>query len=195
MNAPAPPKNHRELVRRMLWACAGSFVFCFSLIPLYTIYCEITGMNGKTGELSAAAVQTTTIDRSRTVEVQFDASVHSGLPWAFEPQLSSMKVHPGEVIEVMYDAHNLSQQELVGQAVPSVAPNRASIYFNKTECFCFTEQALAPGERRDMPVRFVVDPALPRDVSVLTLSYTFYLNDVATERLAQHNVAGHNPVL
>ncbi len=125
--------------------------------------------------------------------VQFDAAVKSGLPWAFKPkQSSSIDVHPGQVTEVLFEASNLGSGDLVGQAVPSVAPNRASIYFNKTECFCFTEQTLQAGQTRDMPVRFVVDPALPKNVSVMTLSYTFYLNDLATERLSA--LAQHAPV-
>ncbi len=186
--------DHRQLVRRILWVCAGSFVFCFSLIPIYTIYCEITGINGKTG-IRSAADASGAVDLSRTVTVQFDAAVKTGLPWSFKPKQSTIKVHPGEVTEVMFVASNLGTLDLVGQAVPSVAPNRASIYFNKTECFCFTEQTLAAGETRDMPVRFVVDPDLPKNVSVMTLSYTFYLNDIATERLAQQAPGIDNPLL
>lgn len=194
MTASAPVE-HRTVVRRILWVCTGSFVFCFALIPIYSIYCEITGINGKTGSTSAAAASGGTIDSSRTVTVQFDAAVKAGLPWSFKPKVTSIDVHPGQVTEVLFEASNLSGGDLVGQAVPSVAPNRASIYFNKTECFCFTEQTLAAGETRDMPVRFVVDPALPKSVSVMTLSYTFYLNDIATGRLAQHASVSDNPPL
>ncbi|MBK8068963.1 MAG: cytochrome c oxidase assembly protein [Rhodanobacteraceae bacterium] len=187
----AAPRDHRGLVKRILWACGGSFLFCFALIPLYSIYCEITGVNGKTGV--ASVPDAAAVDLSRTVEVQFDASVKAGLPWAFKPKASSIRVHPGQVTEVLFEATNLGGDDLVGQAVPSVAPNRASIYFNKTECFCFTEQTLKAGETRDMPVRFVVDPALPGNVTVMTLSYTFYLNDIATGRLAQHAALPNNP--
>lgn len=187
--------THAPVVRRILWVCVASFAFCFALIPVYTIFCEITGINGKTGSVSAASASRMEVDESRTITIQFDTSVNAGLPWAFKPKMSSIKVHPGEVTEALFEATNLSEGELVGQAVPSVAPNRASIYFSKTECFCFTEQALAAGETRDMPVRFVVDPALPRNVSTMTLSYTFYLNDLATERLAQHDAVTDNPAL
>ena len=189
------PVEHKTVVRRILWVCVGSFVFCFALIPIYSIYCEITGINGKTGSTSAGASRVGTVDTSRTVTVQFDAAVKAGLPWAFKPKVASIDVHPGQVTEVLFEASNLSGGDLVGQAVPSVAPNRASIYFNKSECFCFTEQTLAAGETRDMPVRFVVDPALPKSVSVMTLSYTFYLNDIATGRLAQHASVSDNPAL
>ena len=127
--------------------------------------------------------------------MQFDSSVNSELPWAFRAKQPSMQVHPGQVVEAMFEATNLGQQLIVGQAVPSVAPNRASIYFNKTECFCFTEQPLKAGETKDMPVRFVIDPAVPANVSVMTLSYTFYLNDLATNRLAQHATLPDNPAL
>lgn len=186
---------HSAVIRRILWVCAGSFAFCFALIPVYSIFCEITGINGKTGSVSATSAAQMTVDKSRTVTIQFDTSVNAGLPWTFRPKQSSITVHPGEVTEMLFEATNLSAAELVGQAVPSVAPNRASIYFSKTECFCFTEQTLAAGETRDMPVRFVVDPALPKNVSMMTLSYTFYLNDLATGRLAQHDAVTDNPLL
>lgn len=177
--------DHRAVVRRVLWVCGASFLFCFALIPLYSIYCEITGINGKTGDLSAAAAATVAVDMTRTVKVQFDTNVNADLPWTFKAKQGAIDVHPGQVTEMLFVATNQSGADLVGQAVPSVAPNRASLYFNKTECFCFTQQTLAAGETREMPVRFVVDPALPQDVSVLTLSYTFYLNDIATGHLAQ----------
>jgi len=183
---------HTPLIRRILWVCAASFAFCFALIPLYSIYCEITGVNGKTGRAQAPVAA---IDDTRLIEVQFDAAVNAGLPWSFRPKVPSMRVHPGQLVEALFEAGNEGATDLVGQAVPSVAPNRASLYFNKTECFCFTEQLLRAGERRQMPVRFVIDPGLPADVRVLTLSYTFYLNDIATDRLAQHSVLANNPAL
>ena len=178
--------SHRRLLKRVLRACAGSFAFCFALIPLYSIYCEITGINGKTGAAATAAARGAVVDTSRTVTVQFDANVRADLPWDFKPRVSSIDVHPGALTEAFFDATNHGDELIVGQAVPSVAPNRASMYFNKTECFCFTEQPLNAGETRAMPLRFVVDPELPANVHVLTLSYSFYRNDVATARLAQH---------
>lgn len=173
-------RSESSLVRKLVWACAGSFAFCFAMIPLYQIYCEVTGANGKTGRAVAAGQ----IDRSRTVEIQFDSSVNSKLPWTFAPMQRVMNVNPGAVMEARYMVRNDSDRAIVGKAVPSVAPNEASIFFNKTECFCFTEQLLKPGESMELPVRFVVDPEMPGEVYELTLSYTFYADEVATRKLA-----------
>jgi cytochrome c oxidase assembly protein subunit 11 len=124
------------------------------------------------------------VDRTRLVTVQFDATVNSGLAWTFKPKLHSIQVHPGELTEVWYEARNTTSGSVVGNAVPSVAPSTASMYFNKTECFCFTEQRLDAGESRDMPVRFMIDPKLPPEVQTVTLGYVFYRNDTATRQLA-----------
>lgn len=196
MNLPTDPQaavsaNNRRVVKRALLACAGAFFFCFSLIPIYTIYCEITGVNGKTGQISGD--QAVLVDTSRTITVQFDGTSHSSLPWQFKPEVREMKVHPGELSSAVFYAQNLDQQAMVGQAVPSVAPNVASIYFNKTECFCFTEQLLEPGEQREMPVRFVIDPDIPDSVKTVTLSYTFFLNELATQRVAKEHSVADNP--
>ncbi len=196
MNPPTDPQaavsaNNRRVVKRALLACAGAFFFCFSLIPIYTIYCEITGVNGKTGQISGE--QPVLVDTSRTITVQFDGTSHSSLPWQFKPEVREMKVHPGELSSALFYAQNLDKQTLVGQAVPSVAPNVASIYFNKTECFCFTEQLLEPGEQREMPVRFVIDPDIPASVKTVTLSYTFFLNELATQRVAKEHSVTDNP--
>ncbi|MCB1608928.1 MAG: cytochrome c oxidase assembly protein [Xanthomonadales bacterium] len=189
--APAQP-DHRKVVKRALLASAGAFFFCFSLIPIYSIYCEITGANGKTGQISGADAAPV-VDLSRTITVQFDGTSHSSLPWQFKPEVREMVVHPGELASALFFAHNNDQQTLVGQAVPSVAPNVASIYFNKTECFCFTEQLLAPGESREMPVKFVIDPEIPASVKTVTLSYTFFLNELATQRVAKEHPVSDNP--
>ena len=121
---------------------------------------------------------------ARWVTVEFDGAVNSKLPWTFEPEQKSMRVQVGRQYEALYAARNTSDRPIVGNAVPSVAPAKASAYFNKTECFCFTEQLLAAGESRDMPVRFIVDPDLPAGVKTLTLSYTFFKNDALTARLS-----------
>jgi cytochrome c oxidase assembly protein subunit 11 len=173
--------KHDVVIRKALWMCAAAFAFCFAMIPLYSIYCEITGANGKTGRMNPNAIAV--VDKSRTVEVEFLASVNSGLAWHFRPELSKIDVHPGEIATAYFEATNDTDQPIIGNAVPSVAPNEASVYFNKTECFCFTEQRLDPGETRRMPVRFIVDSAMPKEITVLTLAYTFYRNDLATQAL------------
>ncbi len=151
------------------------------MIPLYSIYCEITGANGKTGRMNPNAVLA--VDRSRSVQIEFLAAVNSGLAWQFKPELAKIDVHPGELATAYFVATNNTDEAIIGNAVPSVAPNEASIYFNKTECFCFTEQMLKPGESRRMPVRFIVDSAMPKNITVLTLAYTFYRNQTSTSAL------------
>jgi cytochrome c oxidase assembly protein subunit 11 len=149
------------------------FGFGYALVPLYDVFCEITGLNGKTGVISAAEAAGV-VDSTRKVTVEFDSNVNGALPWRFGPMQKKVQVHPGQLTEVLYFAENTSDRPVVGQAVPSVAPTPASLYFNKTECFCFTQQTLAPGERRVMPVRFIVDPQMPGKYTTLTLSYTFF---------------------
>lgn len=163
------------------------FGFGYLLVPLYDKFCEITGIGGRTGEAVVAETLSSEVDESRLVMVHFDANVNSALPWRFEPTERMMEVHPGRLYETTYVAHNRSDQTLVAQAVPSVAPGIASLYFNKTECFCFTEQVLAPGESRDMPVRFIVDANLPARTDLITLSYIIYPNDQASAALAAAN--------
>jgi cytochrome c oxidase assembly protein subunit 11 len=177
----AQPAN--AVVKRALIVAAIAFVFCFSLVPLYRIACEVVfGIKLEEGGVGEARAAGYVVDESRWVTVEFDASVNSQLPWTFKPAVPQIKVHPGQVIDALYYARNNATMPIVGNAVPSVAPSSASAYFNKTECFCFTEQLLGAGEERPMPVRFIVDPALPDDVSTITLSYTFYTNDLATAR-------------
>ena len=186
MNAPAPStQRNRGVLKAALIVCACAFLFGFAMVPIYRIACEhVFGIKLAEGAASEAKVAGYTEDTSRTVRVQFVASVNSKLPWAFQSEAPSVEVHPGKLTEAWFDATNHSKEAIVGNAVPSIAPNTASLYFNKTECFCFTEQLLKPGESRRMPVRFVVDPKLPKEVTELTLSYTFYENTVATQRVA-----------
>lgn len=163
------------------------FGFGYLLVPLYDKFCEITGIGGRTGDAVTVEALGTEVDSSRLVTVHFDATVNSALPWRFEPTERMMDVHPGKLYETTYVAYNLTDRPIIAQAVPSVSPGRASLFFNKTECFCFTEQLLGPGESRDMPVRFIVDPNLPRGTSLVTLSYIIYKNDAATAVLAAVN--------
>jgi cytochrome c oxidase assembly protein subunit 11 len=184
-----------RLLRRLLLVAGASFLFAFALVPLYRIACEqVFGIKLDAGAADASDVGALVADRTRTVTVQFDANVAEGLAWRFEPKTLSLDVHPGEPAEAWFVARNDGAASVVGQAVPSVAPSTASGWFHKTECFCFTEQRLDAGATRDMPVRFVVDPRLPRDVTTLTLSYTFYLNEVATQRVAMQAATAPAPV-
>lgn len=173
---------NRSLIRTAGAVVLASFLFGFAMVPLYRVVCEhVLGIK-LSGEAASAAGLVE--DTSRVVSVQFVANVNSKLPWSFTPEQSSIEVHPGKLTEVWFDASNHGSTAIVGNAVPSVAPSSASLYFNKTECFCFTEQLLEAGESRRMPVRFFVDPKLPAQVRQLTLSYTFFANETATGRLA-----------
>lgn len=167
-------RNTRSFARIAVIAVA-MFGFGYLLVPLYDVFCEITGLNGKTGQVDEAAVaKRYQPDLSRTITVQFVANNNLGMPWEFGPTVATMDVHPGKVYETAFTAVNPTNRDMVGQAVPSVAPGKASRYFNKTECFCFNQQPLAAGERKEMPLRFIVDPNLPSDVSMLTLAYTVF---------------------
>ena len=167
---------------KMIGIALAAFLFTFSMVPLYRIACEkVFGVRLEKGPADASAKGAA--DRARWVTVQFDGGVNSKLPWAFHPEQETLRVHPGQQYEAKFFARNTSDHDIVGNAVPSIAPSRASGYFSKTECFCFTAQTLAAGESRDMPVRFIVDPDLPRDVNTITLSYTFYKNAALTARL------------
>ncbi|MDH5453858.1 MAG: cytochrome c oxidase assembly protein [Paracoccaceae bacterium] len=166
--------NGRSFVRIALVAVA-MFGFGYLLIPLYDVFCELTGLNGKTGRADEAEIVSRYVpDMSRTVTVQFVANNNIGMAWEFGPVVASMQVHPGKVYSTAFTARNPTGHDMVGQAVPSVAPNKASRYFTKTECFCFNQQRLAAGESKEMPLRFIVDPNMPKDVQTLTLAYTVF---------------------
>ena len=174
-------KSNSAGLFKLLGVSLAAFAFTFSLVPLYRIACEkVFGIRLEKGPGEAQVVASAT--RPRTVTVQFDGGVNSKLPWAFHPEQLTMQVVPGELNEALYFARNDGKDTIVGSAVPSVAPARASGYFTKTECFCFTAQTLQAGEKRDMPVRFIVDPNLPSDVKTITLSYTFFKNDALSAR-------------
>jgi cytochrome c oxidase assembly protein subunit 11 len=165
-------RNRRSAVRLALVTVA-MFGFGFALVPIYDVFCEITGLNGKTGRVEAAALDGQ-VDLGRTVTVEFVSSVNGAFGWDFEPEVTRMEVHPGQIYEAHFTATNRSSTATAGQAVPSVSPGSAARYFNKTECFCFTRQELEGGEHKRMPVRFVVDRDLPAQVHTITLSYTFF---------------------
>lgn len=154
-----------------LMVCA-MFAFGYVLVPIYNVFCEVTGLGGRTGDQAEQVVEAADLDREITLE--FVTSVNEGAPWRFRPVESKIRIHPGKLYSVEFIAENLTDHELVGQAVPSVSPGRAARYLRKTECFCFERQTFAAGEVLQMPVRFIVDPALPAHIDTLSLSYTFF---------------------
>ena len=166
-------RDNRRLTLKLCAFALGSFAFGFALIPLYDVLCDVTGF-GNQKALAEARVATEAPDDSRTITVDFIAELPSVGNWEFRPAVASMEIHPGRLYHTEFLAHNLTGRETVAQAVPNIAPGRAAGYFRKTECFCFTPQKFAVNETRPMPVRFVVDPAIPRSVDRITLSYTFY---------------------
>ncbi len=152
----------------------GMFGFGFALAPAYNVMCQILGINGKTSGMAVAAPSAQLVDTSRWVTVQFVASVNESLPLDFVPEVHEIKVHPGQLYTASYTARNRLGVTLNGQAVPSVAPGVAAEHFKKTECFCFTPQAFLPDQPRELPVRFYLDPHLPKHIHTVTLSYTFF---------------------
>ena len=173
MTQPVAIANHR-LVSKLMVLVFAMFGFGYLLVPMYNVFCEVTGLNGKTGRLSVVEAAAIPVDTSRVVTVEFVTNVNSGFPWVFKPMVMRIEVHPGVETEAIFEVTNRSSETAIGQAVPSVAPNSAARFFSKTECFCFTQQTLAAGETRRMPVRFVVDPRLPKKIQTLTLGYTFF---------------------
>ncbi len=169
-------KSNRRLVIGLSMASVAMLAFCFLVLPpLYSLFCELTGVGlNNTGVVSAEVANSSQVDEERWVTVEFTGNVSGTLPWEFNPAVDKMRVHPGEVSEINYYVRNTTDQRMVGQAIPSVSPMESSRYFNKTECFCFSNQVLEPGEAREMPVRFVVDSNLPKKVNTITLSYAFF---------------------
>lgn len=166
------PRPDRYLALKISAMVVAMFGFGFALVPLYDVLCEITGFGGKTAMAAVAVVEAP--DENRTVRVEFLASVARGAPWTFEPDVTHLDVHPGQIYETHFRARNLTGASLVAQAVPSVAPGAAARYFNKTECFCFTSQEFQPHEERELKLAFMVATELPEHVDTLSLSYTYF---------------------
>ena len=165
--------KNKRLVRKLLWMLLGSLLFAFALVPIYDVLCEMTGLNGKTKN-TVSVLAEAKVDNSRWVTVQFTTNVMPGLGWNFYPKQSSIKMHPGQIETVVFVAKNTTNQVVVGRAIPSITPGIAAANLKKIECFCFINQALKPGEEKEMPLRFFVSPQLPKDVSDMTLSYAFF---------------------
>lgn len=165
--------SHKSLTAKLAIIALGMFGFGFALVPLYDVFCDLTGLNGKTAD-TAATTDAAVIDVSREVIIEFIARPNKQMPWVFKPEVTRMTVHPGEIHIMNYLAENPTGRLIVGQAVPSVSPGQAALYFHKIECFCFTQQRLDGGKNMLMPLQFYVDPALPSQFSTITLSYTLY---------------------
>lgn len=165
--------DHKPLIKRLLVITAAMFGFGYALVPLYDVFCDLTGINGKTSSMAATADKAV-VDLKREITVEFLARPNADMPWLFKPQTQKIKVHPGEIKLVYYEAENITAATMTGQAVPSVAPGQAALYLNKMECFCFNQQVLTAGQKLLMPLQFYVDPALPEQFSTITLSYTLY---------------------
>lgn len=173
-------QSNRSLTLKLVGVVVAMFIFAvYVMPPLYDLFCEVTGLNGKTGGRYQATESV--VDTSRQITVQFLATNNESMPWAFKPQLQSIKVHPGEEVEVRYLATNPTSIPMVAQAVPSLVPFKAAEYFHKTECFCFNQQPLDGGESAELPLRFIVDQDVPKQVHTITLSYTLF--DI-TDKLA-----------
>jgi cytochrome c oxidase assembly protein subunit 11 len=172
-------RDNRRMLGKLVVVAGLMFGFGYALVPMYNAICEALGINvlslaeqRTTPGASRSGQVNTQVDRSRTITVEFDANSRG--PWEFKPARASMQVHPGELATVMYTFRNVQNRTMAAQAIPSYAPRESAAHFNKLECFCFNEYTLKPGEAREWPVAFVIDPKLSRDVTTITLSYTFF---------------------
>jgi len=171
-------RENLRMVGKLGVIALGMFAFGYALVPLYKAICEVTGINIlalSEREVPGAKLKlpaNTQVDTSRLITVEFDVNTRG--PWDFKPERRSMQVHPGQLSTVMYEFQNIQNRTMAAQAIPSYAPRQAAQHFNKLECFCFTQYTLAPGEKKAWPVAFVIDPRLPKDVTTITLSYTFF---------------------
>ena len=166
-------KKPKSIVAKLALVCVCMFGFGYVLVPLYDVFCDLTGLRFTDDSAQLIPLEVKE-DTSRLVTVEFDASLNQRMPWHVKPAVSHMKVHPGRVYTTNYIAKNQTQGEMIGQAVPSVTPYVANKHLVKTECFCFENQKIEAGEQVEMPLSFMIDPKLPKDVKVVTLSYTFF---------------------
>lgn len=181
-----PVRAHRSLTLRLCAVVLGSFAFGFALVPLYDVFCSLTGIGSRTALRTPAAVIGSP-DESRSVTVEFVANLASHGSFEFKPARAEMQVHPGKLYQTTFFARNLTGRETVAQAVPSIAPGRATAYFRKAECFCFVPQRFKIDEGRDLAVRFSIDPDLPADVDRITLAYVFYGQSQLASSLTANN--------
>lgn len=184
MNSPEQDKANARLVWRILLIVVLMFGFGFALVPLYDVFCDLTGLNGKL-KAESTAESSYPVDAAREITLELLTSVNENMPLKFRAETSKIRIHPGQYYTVKFYAENLSDHKLIGQAIPSIAPGLASSYLEKTECFCFSEQEFQPHQAREMPVRFVVNPAISGEVKDMTLSYTFF--DITEKKQTNQN--------
>jgi len=165
---------HTSIVAKLALMGIVMFGFAFALVPLYNLLCEVTGFGGKTGGPYVYDPASEALDTTRLVRVNFITNNNDGMPWEFRAQISGVRVHPGELKEVMFYVRNPTNRTIVGQAVPSVVPFNAAEHFHKTECFCFERQVLEPGQELELPMRFVVGTELPKNLESISLSYDLF---------------------
>jgi cytochrome c oxidase assembly protein subunit 11 len=168
------PKSHKRLVIILVCGVLFMFGFCYMLIPLYQLICKTEGINGKGANYAAKISASMQVDKSRTIKVFFSSSLHGNLKFKFIPLQHVVEIHPGETKLIYFFAENQSGKELTVQAIPSITPNDGARFLKKTECFCFTQQYFFKGEKADMPVYFFIDPAIPKEIKEMTLSYTLF---------------------
>ncbi len=174
MNDTLKQKN-ASLIKKLVIIVLSMFGFGYALVPLYNVFCDITGLNGKTADAAAQEVQYK-VDSVREITMEFITSLNESTPMKFRVETSKMKIHPGQYYTVNFYAENETDKPLVARAIPSVTPGLTAEYLHKIECFCFSEQTFKAHEKKTMPVRFVIDPALPERYKTITLSYTFFDN-------------------
>jgi cytochrome c oxidase assembly protein subunit 11 len=200
-HAQPAPVRHSRLIGRLLLMVAAAFAFAYALVPLYDVLCQATGFNGKTtgpgairdgfgiGGLKTTAATAGSVDTSRSIRVEFTGTVMPGLPWDMRPLTLSLDIHPGELQQVSYLVRNTSNRTITGQAVPSISPGQAAQHFEKIECFCFSQQTLAPGEAMELPLAFIVKSGVDSNISHITLSYAFFGQDGQRQTLTSSREA------
>lgn len=185
-------KRNGKTAWQLALIVVGMFGFGFALVPLYDLLCEVTGLGGRTGGAYTYDSANIQPDKSRLIQVNFTTNTNAGMPWEFWAEKGGVRVHPGELKQMNFFVRNTTDRRMIGQAVPSMVPPRAAEYFHKTECFCFEQQVLEPGELLEMPMRFIVSKELPKNVQTLSLSYELFdVTNFAASVNEGHGVAGH----
>ena len=184
-------QGSKKTIRTLCFAVLGMFTFSFALVPLYDVFCEVTGLNGKI-ELRATNNTNIEIDDGRDVSIQFVSHNNEEMPWTFEPSEDSIKIKTGKYHTATFYVKNPTNRTMIAQAIPSVAPSNAASHLKKLECFCFEQQELAPGEDALLPVRLIFDDKLPSSINSVVLSYTIFdVTDYDDIELTQHTHKGH----